>query len=57
MTSIPSFWSSSILPALVDTIRIPAKSPHFDPDWAESLGPWTPVIRDGGTSTHRGDDE
>jgi len=36
MNSIASFWHSSILPALVDYIRIPAKSPHFDPDWAKN---------------------
>ncbi|AKS42527.1 M20 family metallopeptidase [Wenzhouxiangella marina] len=27
-------WAQSITPELVDYIRIPAKSPHFDPDWA-----------------------
>jgi len=26
-------WRSEITPELVDYIRIPAKSPHFDPDW------------------------
>lgn len=26
-------WERSILPQLVDYIRIPNKSPHFDPDW------------------------
>ena len=26
-------WSGSIVPALVDYIRIPNKSPNFDPDW------------------------
>ena len=34
MTSLPRFWDSAIVPALVDYIRIPARSPHFDPDWA-----------------------
>jgi len=28
-------WDSSIVPQLVDYIRIPAKSPHFDPQWQE----------------------
>ncbi|MCA1798312.1 MAG: M20 family metallopeptidase [Xanthomonadaceae bacterium] len=28
-------WEDSIVPQLVDYIRIPAKSPHFDPDWAK----------------------
>ncbi|MDP6537912.1 MAG: M20 family metallopeptidase [Planctomycetota bacterium] len=27
-------WRDEIVPALVDYIRIPAKSPHFDADWA-----------------------
>ncbi|MEM9381560.1 MAG: M20/M25/M40 family metallo-hydrolase [Planctomycetota bacterium] len=27
-------WRDSILPALRDFVRIPAKSPAFDPDWA-----------------------
>jgi acetylornithine deacetylase/succinyl-diaminopimelate desuccinylase-like protein len=36
MTSIPQFWDSAIVPTLVDYIRIPAKSPHFDPDWAKN---------------------
>lgn len=26
-------WADSIVPALIDYIRIPCKSPHFDPDW------------------------
>lgn len=26
-------WDSSIIPQLCDYIRIPNKSPHFDPDW------------------------
>jgi acetylornithine deacetylase/succinyl-diaminopimelate desuccinylase-like protein len=29
-------WDREITPALVDYIRIPAKSPAFDPDWAKS---------------------
>ncbi|MCF6224821.1 MAG: M20 family metallopeptidase [Xanthomonadales bacterium] len=28
-------WDESIIPELVEYIRIPNKSPHFDPDWAE----------------------
>ena len=27
-------WDSEIVPALIDYIRIPNKSPAFDPDWA-----------------------
>jgi acetylornithine deacetylase/succinyl-diaminopimelate desuccinylase-like protein len=26
-------WDDSVVPALAEYIRIPAKSPHFDPDW------------------------
>ena len=26
-------WDTGVLPALVDYIRIPAKSPNFDPEW------------------------
>src|SRR6476619_130030 len=26
-------WDREIVPQLVEYIRIPAKSPHFDPDW------------------------
>ena len=29
-------WQDEITPALVDYIRIPAKSPAFDPNWAKS---------------------
>jgi acetylornithine deacetylase/succinyl-diaminopimelate desuccinylase-like protein len=30
---ISQFWDDAIVPALVDYIRIPAKSPHFDKAW------------------------
>ena len=30
---ISQFWDDAIVPALVEYIRIPAKSPHFDRDW------------------------
>jgi len=33
LASIGQFWDEAIVPALVDYIRIPAKSPHFDRDW------------------------
>ncbi|MFK7998022.1 MAG: M20 family metallopeptidase [Polyangiales bacterium] len=29
-------WDKSILPSLVEYIRIPALSPHFDADWADN---------------------
>ncbi|MBL0141624.1 MAG: M20 family metallopeptidase [Betaproteobacteria bacterium] len=29
-------WDADIVPQLVDYIRIPAKSPHFDADWAKN---------------------
>ena len=30
---IDQFWDTDIVPALVDYIKIPNKSPGFDPDW------------------------
>ena len=34
--SIAQFWDDSIVPSLVEYIRIPAKSPHFDPAWEKN---------------------
>ncbi len=31
--AIDAYWKDSITNELVDYVRIPAKSPHFDPDW------------------------
>ena len=36
MNTIDKFWDEAIVPALVDYIRVPAKSPHFDPEWAKN---------------------
>jgi len=36
-TFIDGLWTDSIVPTLLDYIRIPNKSPHFDPEW-ESHG-------------------
>ena len=33
MKRIEQFWDDAIVPALVEYIRIPAKSPHFDSSW------------------------
>lgn len=33
-TAIARQWDAEIVPRLVEYIRIPAKSPHFDPKWA-----------------------
>ena len=33
MSFINRRWDESIVPALMDYIRIPNKSPAFDPDW------------------------
>jgi len=33
---IDSLWNDSITDELVEYVRIPAKSPHFDADWAEN---------------------
>ncbi len=30
---VNDLWDSSIIPELCDYIRLPNKSPHFDPDW------------------------
>ena len=30
---IDEMWMDSIVPELIEYVRIPAKSPHFDPDW------------------------
>ena len=35
-TAIARQWDDEIVPQLTDYIRIPAKSPHFDPDWKKS---------------------
>ena len=32
--TIDQCWGDAIVPTLVDYIRIPNKSPAFDPDWA-----------------------
>ncbi len=32
---VEAFWEDSILPSLTDYIRIPNKSPAFDPQWVE----------------------
>lgn len=34
-TIVERLWEESIVPALMDYIRIPNESPLFDPDWAE----------------------
>jgi acetylornithine deacetylase/succinyl-diaminopimelate desuccinylase-like protein len=34
VTGIALQWDQDIVPQLTDYIRIPAKSPHFDPEWA-----------------------
>jgi acetylornithine deacetylase/succinyl-diaminopimelate desuccinylase-like protein len=33
-TAISAQWDEEIVPQLIEYIRIPAKSPHFDPQWA-----------------------
>lgn len=35
-TFVDGVWEDSILPALTDYIAIPAKSPAFDPNWAQN---------------------
>ena len=36
MSPIAKFWDEAIVPTLVDYIRIPAKSPHFDKEWSRN---------------------
>jgi acetylornithine deacetylase/succinyl-diaminopimelate desuccinylase-like protein len=33
-SALSTKWDEEIVPQLIDYIRIPAKSPHFDPQWA-----------------------
>ncbi len=33
---VDEVWTDAIVPELVEYIRIPAKSPHFDPDWEKN---------------------
>jgi acetylornithine deacetylase/succinyl-diaminopimelate desuccinylase-like protein len=35
-TAIARQWDAEIVPQLIDYIRIPAKSPHFDRDWKKN---------------------
>ena len=34
-TAIASRYDEDLIPRLVDYVRVPAKSPAFDPNWAE----------------------
>jgi acetylornithine deacetylase/succinyl-diaminopimelate desuccinylase-like protein len=43
-SAIATQWDAQIVPAITDYIRIPAKSPHFDPQW-EAHGHIERVIR------------
>ena len=43
-SAIARHWDTSIVPQLVEYVRIPAKSPHFDPHW-EANGHIEKVIR------------
>src|SRR5262245_39719200 len=36
MRAVAEFWNDAIVPCLIDYIRIPAKSPHFDPSWMQN---------------------
>jgi acetylornithine deacetylase/succinyl-diaminopimelate desuccinylase-like protein len=44
ISAISTQWDTSIVPQLTDYVRIPAKSPHFDPRW-EANGHIERVIR------------
>ena len=45
-------WDDDIVPQLIDYIRVPAKSPHFDPDWARN-GHIDAVVRQAETWARR----
>src|SRR5258708_20164563 len=32
-SSIAALWDAQIVPTITEYIRVPAKSPHFDPAW------------------------
>jgi acetylornithine deacetylase/succinyl-diaminopimelate desuccinylase-like protein len=34
LASVSRQWDAEIVPQITDYIRVPAKSPHFDPEWA-----------------------
>ena len=44
LSSLSAQWDAEIVPQLTDYVRIPAKSPHFDPQW-EAHGHIERVIR------------
>jgi acetylornithine deacetylase/succinyl-diaminopimelate desuccinylase-like protein len=44
LSAISTQWDAEIVPQLTDYVRIPAKSPHFDPRW-ESNGYIERVVR------------
>src|SRR5947199_7099366 len=44
LATISTQWDAEIVPQLTDYVRIPAKSPHFDPQW-EANGHIERVIR------------
>ena len=33
---VDEIWTDSIVPEIIEYIKIPAKSPHFDPDWEKN---------------------
>src|SRR3990167_2685471 len=33
---VDGVWTREIVPEITEYIRIPAKSPHFDPDWEKN---------------------
>ena len=35
-STINSFWDDHITPTLIEYIKIPNKSPSFDPNWEEN---------------------
>ena len=33
---VSKMWDDSIIPEIAEYIKVPNKSPHFDPDWEEN---------------------
>ena len=50
---VETFWEDSILPSITEYIRIPNKSPAFDPQWAEHGYMEDAVEADGGAGRGR----
>ena len=41
---VNGLWDSEIIPEISEYIRVPNKSPHFDPDWEQNGNMETAVV-------------